>query len=131
MLYQWLYPLRDYFFGFNVFRYITFRAAMAGITAFLVCLCLGPKVIQILSKLNLKQTIERTGFSSLYSEHTGKEKVPTMGGIMILGSIFISTLLWADLGNRYVWLCLLVVLWLGGVGSVSYTHLTLPTTPYV
>ncbi len=119
MLYQLLYPLREYFFGFNVFRYITFRAAMAGITAFIVCLCIGPGVIRFLSKLNLKQTIEREGFSSLYQEHAGKEKVPTMGGLMILGSIIISTLLWADLRNRYVWLCLLIVLWLGGVGFVD------------
>lgn len=92
---------------------------MAGITAFIVCLCIGPGVIRFLSKLNLKQTIEREGFSSLYQEHAGKEKVPTMGGLMILGSIIISTLLWADLRNRYVWLCLLIVLWLGGVGFVD------------
>ena len=119
MLYQLLYPLREYFFGFNVFRYITFRAAMAGITAFIVCLWIGPGLIRFLAKLDLKQTIEREGFDALYDEHAGKEKVPTMGGIIILGAITLSTLLWADLSNRYVWLCLIIVLWLGAVGFVD------------
>ena len=119
MLYQLLYPLRHVFFGFNVFRYITFRAAMAGITAFVVCLWIGPPVIRFLSRLNMKQTIERAGFSSLYEQHAGKEKVPTMGGLMVLGSVVLSTLLWADLKNRYVWLCVLIVCWLGGVGLID------------
>ena len=119
MLYGLLYPLRDIFFGFNVFRYISFRAAMAGITAFVICLWIGPGVIRFLSRLNLKQTVEREGFSSLYQEHAGKEKIPTMGGLMILGSVIFSTLLWSDLKNRYVWLCLLVMGWLGVVGFVD------------
>lgn len=119
MLYELLYPLRDFFFGFNVFRYITFRAAMGGITAFVVTLLIGPAVIRFLSRLNLKQSVERVGFSALYEEHAGKEKVPTMGGLMILGSVTLSTLLWMDLGNRYVWLSLLIVLWLGVVGFVD------------
>src|SRR3990167_9189486 len=119
MFYYFLYPLRDFFFGFNVFRYITFRAAMAGITAFIVTLWIGPAVIRFLSGLNLKQTIEREGFGALYGEHAGKERVPTMGGLMILGSIVLSTLLWAALRNRYVWLSLLIVLWLGLVGFID------------
>lgn len=119
MLYELLYPLREYFFGFNVFRYITFRAAMAGITAFLITILIGPAVIRFLARLNLKQTIERAGFSALYTEHAGKEKTPTMGGLMILGSVTLSTLLWMDLRNRYVWLSLLIVLWLGLVGFVD------------
>ena len=119
MLYELLYPLRDFFFGFNVFRYITFRAAMAGITAFIVTLWIGPAVIAFLSRLNLKQTIQREGFSALYDEHAGKDQVPTMGGLMILGSIVLSTLLWAHLRNRYIWLSLLIVLWLGLVGFID------------
>ncbi len=119
MLYQFLYPLREYFFGFNVFRYITFRAAMAGITAFVITLLIGPWMIRFLSRLNLKQTIEREGFSALYKEHAGKEKVPTMGGLMILGSVLISTILWMDLKNRYVWLSLMIMTWLGLVGFVD------------
>ena len=119
MFYELFYPLRHTFFGFNVFRYITFRAAMAGITAFVVCILLGPAVIRFLSRLNLKQGIERAGFSALYGQHAGKEKVPTMGGLMVLGAVFASTLLWMDLHNRYVWLCLLVTGWLGAVGFVD------------
>ncbi len=119
MLYHLLYPLRDLFFGFNVFRYITFRAVFAGITAFVVCLFLGPRIIRFLHGLDLKQTIERAGFSKLYGAHQGKEKTPTMGGLIILGALVISTLLWADLANRYILLALFAVLWLGGVGFID------------
>ncbi|MBI3252321.1 MAG: phospho-N-acetylmuramoyl-pentapeptide-transferase [Candidatus Omnitrophica bacterium] len=119
MLYHFLYPLRDFFFGFNVFRYITFRAAMASLTAFGVSVWLGPAVIRFLSRLDFKQTIERAGFSALYGAHAGKEKIPTMGGLLILGAVTASTLLWSDLTNRYVVLTLAVVLWLGGVGLVD------------
>lgn len=125
MLYELLYPLREYFFGFNVFRYITFRAAMAGITSFLIALILGPFLIRFLSRLNAKQTIERDGFQALYSEHAGKEKIPTMGGLIIIASVVLSTFLWMDLRNRYVWLSLLIVVWLGVVGFVDdYLKLT-------
>ncbi len=125
MLLEFLYPLRDYFFGFNVFRYITFRSAMAGITAFVICLVLGPPIIRFLSRLNAKQTIERAGFQALYTEHAGKEKVPTMGGLIIISSVVISNLLWMDLKNQYVWLCLLIVVWLGAVGFIDdYLKLT-------
>ncbi|HTL70733.1 MAG TPA: phospho-N-acetylmuramoyl-pentapeptide-transferase [Candidatus Eisenbacteria bacterium] len=119
MFYHFLYPLKDYFFGFNVFRYITFRAAMASITAFVVCLLIGPRVVRFLSELNLRQTIKREGFSALYKAHEGKDKVPTMGGLLILGSVTASTLLWGDLSNRYVLLCLFILLWLGAVGFVD------------
>ncbi len=119
MLYELLYPLRDFFFGFNVFRYITFRAAMASITAFGACLLIGPFVIRFLANLNLRQTIEREGFSKLYAAHEGKQKVPTMGGLLIVGSLLVSTLLWADLRNLFVWLALGVTLGMGFVGFVD------------
>lgn len=119
MFYHLLYPLRDIFFGFNVFRYITFRAALASVTAFLVCVWAGPRVIRFLSALNLKQTIERDGFSKLYEAHQGKDKVPTMGGALILIAVTASTLLWADVTNRYVLLTLFSTLWLGAVGFVD------------
>ncbi len=118
MLYYFLYPLRELFFGFNVFKYITFRAAMASITAFAVSLLIGPWVIRFLRDLDLKQTIKREGFSKLYEAHKGKDKTPTMGGILIVGALMISTLLWANL-NRYVLLCLFTVLWLGVVGFID------------
>ena len=92
---------------------------MAGVTAFVVCLWIGPSVIRFLLRLNLKQGIERAGFSSLYEQHAGKEKIPTMGGLMILGSVVFSTFLWADLRNRYVWMCLLIVCWLSAVGFID------------
>lgn len=116
MLYELLYPLRDAFFAFNVFRYISFRAMFASITAFLLTVWAGPMVVRFLADLNLKQTIKREGFSALYGAHEKKERVPTMGGVLILGSLTSATFLWADLGNRYVWFCLFSVLWLGGLG---------------
>ena len=121
MFYHFLYPLKDVFFGFNVFRYITFRAAMAGVTAFLVCVWAGPAIIRFLSELDLKQTIKRDGFSKLYQAHRGKDKIPTMGGILILTSVVASTLLWADLSNRYVLLSIVSMLWLGAVGFADDT----------
>jgi len=125
MLYALLYPLREFFFGFNVFRYITFRAALAGIFAFLISLLIGPKIIRFLARLDAKQTIERAGFSPLYAAHAGKEKVPTMGGLVIVGALVLSTLLWADLTNRYIWLCLLTVVWLAAIGFIDdYLKLT-------
>jgi phospho-N-acetylmuramoyl-pentapeptide-transferase len=119
LLYHLLYPLRDHFFGFNVFRYITFRAAMASITAFVLCVVLGPAIIRFLSDLNLKQTIERAGFSALYEQHKEKGKTPTMGGLLILASLTLSCALWADLTNAFVLLCLGATLWLGGVGFID------------
>lgn len=119
MLYHLLYPLRDYFFGFNVFKYITFRAALASITAFLISLVIGPRVIKYLHDLDLKQTIKREGFSKLYEAHQGKEKTPTMGGLLILLSLIFSTLLCADLTNRYILLALGTVVWLGAVGFMD------------
>ncbi len=89
---------------------------MAGVTAFLVCVWAGPFLIRFLSGLNLKQTIQREGFSKLYTAHREKDKVPTLGGVLILGAIVFSTFLWGDLTNRYVLLCVAVMLWLGAVG---------------
>ena len=119
MLYHFLYPLRDIFFGFNVFRYITFRAAMASITAFVFSVWVGPGIIRYLSELNLKQSVERDGFSKLYEAHQLKSKTPTMGGLLIIGTVAASSLLWADLANRYILLCLFTVAWLGAVGFMD------------
>jgi len=121
VLYYFLYPLRDFFFGFNVFRYITFRAALASITAFVVSVLIGPAVIRFLARLNLKQTIEREGFYKLYGAHEGKRKTPTMGGVLILGAVVASSVLWGDLTNRYLLLSLATVLWLGVVGFIDDT----------
>ncbi len=116
MLYHLFYPLRDIWFGFNVFKYITFRAAMASLTAFLISLILGPIIINWLKRLNFGQNIRREHVESLYDLHKHKQGTPTMGGVLIIVAISVSTLLWADVANVYVLLTLASFLWLGLVG---------------
>lgn len=94
---------------------------MAAITAFVISLVLGPSVIRYLARMNMKQSIEREGFSALYEAYKGKEKTPTMGGLLILAAFVSSTLLWADLTNRYVLLAVFSVVWLGLVGFIDDT----------
>ena len=116
MLYHLLYPLKDIWFGFNVFRYITFRAVLGSMTAFLISLFLGPIIIRLLARLNIIERVWRKDAPSLYKFHSGKEGTPTMGGIIIISSIVISTLLWADLTNKFVLISLATVIWLGLIG---------------
>jgi len=119
MLYQWLYPLKDLWFGFNVFKYITFRAAMACITAFLFSVLIGPFIIKMLSNLKIGESLRRAHVENLYQLHKHKEGTPTMGGIIIILSIILTTLLWGRLDNRFIILCLISVLWLGIVGFID------------
>lgn len=112
MLYRLLYPLHGSFHAFHVFRYITFRALGAGLTAFILSLILGPHFIKILSHKQYGQTIRTDGPQS----HLKKSGTPTMGGILIILSVTVSTLLWSDLTNRYVWLVLGVMLAFGFIG---------------
>lgn len=116
MLYYLLYPLKSIWFGFNVFKYITFRAVMASLTAFLISLIFGPIIINWLKKVNFGQHIRREHVESLYDLHKHKQGTPTMGGILIIGAIAVSTLLWADIANQYVLLTLAAFLWFGLVG---------------
>lgn len=116
MLYYFLYPLRDLWFGFNVFKYITFRAAMASLTAFLISIIFGPMVIKWLKKLNFGQNIRKDHVENLYDLHKHKQGTPTMGGILIIIAISLSTIIWADITNVYVLLTLVSFLWLGLVG---------------
>lgn len=88
--------------GLNVFQYVTFRTAWATITALLITLLFGGKVIKKISELNIGQEIRE----ELSSEHQAKKGTPTMGGVLILGSVFISTILWARLDSLYLWLAL-------------------------
>ncbi len=115
MLYELLYPLRDSFSALNVFKYITFRAAYATITALLISFLLGPYVIARLRKMRLAQVIRMDGPSA----HQNKQGTPTMGGILILLSIVIPTLLWANLASESVWIMLLVTIGLGILGFVD------------
>lgn len=88
--------------GLNVFQYVTFRTAWATITALLITLLFGGKVIKKIAALNIGQEIRE----ELSAEHHAKKGTPTMGGILILGSVFISTILWARLDSLYLWLAL-------------------------
>ena len=115
MLSQWLQGLSPEFGFFRVFQYLTFRAVMAAMTALLIGLVAGPKVIRVLSALKIGQPIRGYAMQS----HLAKSGTPTMGGVLILGSIAISTLLWFDLSNRFVWIVLAVTLGFGAIGWVD------------
>lgn len=112
MFYHLLYPLSDNYSVFNVFRYVTFRTAGAIMTALVISFIFGPYVIRKLHELQIGQPIRDDGPES----HFRKSGTPTMGGLLILGAVFISTLLWANLQNRFIWLALSATLWIGIVG---------------
>ncbi|MBN2097914.1 MAG: phospho-N-acetylmuramoyl-pentapeptide-transferase [Candidatus Omnitrophica bacterium] len=120
MFYELFYPLRELFFGFNVFKYITFRAALGAVSSFLICIWLGPGVIRKLKKLGIGQNIiEQKTCPQLHSLHQEKKGTPAMGGLLILFSIISSTLLWARLDNRYILLAVFATFWLGIVGFID------------
>ncbi len=119
MLYHLLYPLREFWFGFNVFKYITFRAAMASVTAFLISIIFGPLIIRKLMRLKMGQHIRKEYVENLYELHKHKKGTPTMGGFLILISVITSTVLWARLDNRFIMLCLISLIWLGLVGFID------------
>jgi phospho-N-acetylmuramoyl-pentapeptide-transferase len=112
MLYYLLYQIafkqygtssESYFYkGLNVFQYLTFRTAWATITALIISLLFGGKVIKKLAELKYGQEIRE----ELSEEHQAKKGTPTMGGVLILGAVFLSTLLWARLDSLYLWLAL-------------------------
>jgi len=101
--------------GFNVFRYLTLRAVLAVLTALTISFIVGPVMIRRLSRYNIGQTVRDDGPES----HFEKAGTPTMGGALILVAITVSTLLWADLENRYTWIVLLTTLLFGVVGWVD------------
>jgi len=112
MLYALLLPLSSHWIGFNVFRYITFRTGLAIATAFFVSLVAGPWVVARLRALQIRQEIREEG----PEHHRVKAGTPTMGGLLIVGSIVLATLLWADLTDPYVWTVLAVTLGFAAVG---------------
>ena len=121
MLYFLLYALHNKISAFNVFRYITFRAILAILTALIICFFCGPWVIRKLQQLQVKQYIRDDGPSA----HLAKEGTPTMGGTLILSAIFISVFFWADLTNFYIWVILLVAAGFGLIGFADdYRKLT-------
>jgi len=119
MLYYLLYPLHNIISAFNIFRYITFRAAMAALTAFLISLIFGPVLIKKLKKLKIGENIRKEDSARLHELHRSKQDTPTMGGILVLAAILSSTLLWADIFNKYIIIVLFSTLWLGVTGFID------------
>jgi len=115
MLYLWLYPLHTEISFFNVFRYLSFRIIYAAVTAFIIAFVLAPPMIRKLQELGLGQRIREEG----PTRHMGKKGTPTMGGILIIFAVLISTFLWADISNLYVWLVMLAIVGFGLVGFVD------------
>ena len=115
MLYEFLLPLQAQISGFNIFRYISFRAAGAAITALLFCFIVGPIVLRWLQAMQIHQVV-RAGTPD---SHAGKGTTPTMGGIIILAAIAASTVLWMRFDSRYVWLALVVTLLMGAIGFLD------------
>jgi phospho-N-acetylmuramoyl-pentapeptide-transferase len=115
MLFHLLYPLHETYSFFNVFRYITFRTIYAAITALVICFVIGPWLIKKLRSLQIGQTIREDGPDS----HLSKKGTPTMGGILIIFAVTISTLLWANLTIGYIWLVVMVMLGFGLIGFLD------------
>jgi phospho-N-acetylmuramoyl-pentapeptide-transferase len=117
VFYEWVYPLHtiEGLGPLNVFRYITFRAAYAAITALLVCFVLGPPMIEWLRRVGLGQKIRSEGPQA----HLAKAGTPTMGGLLIVTAIVVPTLLWGNFHSRPVWVAVLATVWLGGLGFLD------------
>jgi len=112
VLFWLLVPLSKSFFLFNVFRYITVRTALAGITALVLMFALGPWFIRRLERGRIGQEIRSDGPKA----HYAKKGTPSMGGVLIIFSTAVTTLLWGDLGNAYVWVAMGVMILFGLVG---------------
>ncbi|MFA4991949.1 MAG: phospho-N-acetylmuramoyl-pentapeptide-transferase [Candidatus Omnitrophota bacterium] len=129
MLYHLLYPLGEHWTVFHVFKYITFRAVFASVTAFLITVIFAPPIIARLKALKIGENVRQKECPNLYDLHKGKQGTPTMGGILILLGVFASVLLWGDLRNVYLLLALGVTLWLGIIGFADdYRKLTRKTS---
>ncbi len=107
--------LSQFHSGFGVFQYLTLRAILGALSALLISLLLGPYIIRKLSYHQVGQFVRDDGPQS----HLSKAGTPTMGGALILASIIVSTLLWADLSNRYIWVVLAVTIIFGAIGWVD------------
>ena len=114
MLYYLLYPLHKYVSGFNLFQYISFRAAFAAITALLISFFVGPRIIRLLRDKQIGQEVRKEGPQT----HLKKQGTPTMGGLIILAATIVPTLLWAQ-AKIYVALVLLATIWMGVVGFID------------
>ena len=116
----YLHRLSEQFIGFHVFLYVTFRAIAAAVTAFLVTLIFGNFIIRKLTALKLGQPIRGTAEVHRLAElNGGKQDTPSMGGGVVIGAVFISSALWARPDNRFVWLALFSMVYLGALGFVD------------
>ena len=115
MLTWLLVPLREYWFFFNVFRYITVRTALAGVTALALSFLLGPVLIKTLKRLQVGQEIRQEGPQS----HITKKGTPSMGGLLVIIATVVPTLLWGNLTDIYVWIAMGTMLLFGGVGFLD------------
>jgi len=116
----YLHRLSDQFIGFNVFLYVTFRAIAAAVTAFLLTLIFGNFIIRKLIALKLGQPIRAAAEVHRLAElHGGKQGTPTMGGVLVIGAVFISSFIWARPDNRFVWLALFSMIYLGVLGFID------------
>ena len=123
MLYNFLYPLAEHFSLFNLFQYLTFRTGAATLTALFLSFIFGPHIIQKLKTMQPQgQPIRNDGPQSHIIEKKG---TPTMGGVLILICVLLSTLLWADISNAYIWVILFIMVSFGGIGFLDdYLKLT-------
>src|ERR1044072_7387416 len=123
IFYEWLYKTlsagsgsESYFVkALNVFQYVTFRTAYAAVTALLISLVFGRRVIDALHRLKVGQEIREEGPQA----HQAKRGTPTMGGVLIIGSVLLSTLLWARLSSLYVWIILVSTAGFGAIGFLD------------
>ena len=115
MLYSLAQYLTEFYSGFNLFQYLTFRTILGVLTALLISLLVGPSMIRYLSRYNIGQNVRDDGPES----HFSKAGTPTMGGALILVAILVSTLLWSDLTSRFVWIVMFVTAGFGIVGWVD------------
>lgn len=117
MLYNFLYPLSNDIAVLNLFKYLTFRTGGAILTSLLICFVFGSAFIRLLKKYQADgQPIRENGPES---HLLSKKSTPTMGGLLIIFSLTVSTLLWSDLGNGYIWATLLITLGFGGLGFID------------
>jgi len=115
MLYNFLYSLNTWFSPLNVFRYITFRSALAVLTAMLITFIIGPKVIKRLSRFSVTQQVRDNGPQT----HMGKTGTPTMGGVLIIISILVTVILWGDLTNKYILMMIFSLVGFGAIGFID------------
>ena len=115
MLFELFFMLKDSFSPFNLFRYVSFRVIASMVTSLMVCLLLYPWFIRKLQERQIGQVIRAEGPESHYS----KAGTPTMGGVLIVLSVVVSTLLWADLSNPYVGMLLIITVGFGVVGFID------------